>query len=41
MTDFNYLVRVMTEGDGEWPAVVGKLRKARKSWGRLLQILSW
>ena len=30
----------MTVGDDDWPAVVGNLLKARKSWRRLLQILS-
>ena len=36
---FTYLGRVMTEGDDDWPAVVGNLAKARKSWGRLQGIL--
>ena len=36
---FKYLGQVMTEGDDDWPAVVEDLRKARKSWGRLSQIL--
>ena len=35
-----YLGRVMTAGDDNWPAVVGNLVKARKSWGRLSHILS-
>ena len=30
----------MTEGGDDWPAVAGKLAKARKSWGRLQGILS-
>ena len=38
---FRYLGRVMTTGDDDWPAVLGKLQKARKSWGRLLRILMW
>ena len=29
----------MTETDDDWPAVVGNLRKARASWGRLARIL--
>ena len=41
VTTFRYLGRVMTAGDGYWPAVVGNLKKARNIWGRLLQILSW
>ena len=36
---FNYLGRVMTAGDNNWPAVAGNLSKARKSWGRLSRIL--
>ena len=39
VTTFRYLGRVMTAGDDDWPAVIGNLQKARKSWGRLLQIL--
>ena len=31
----------MTAGDNNWPAVVGNLSKARKSWGRLSRILRW
>ena len=30
----------MTAGDDDWLAVVGKLGKARKSWGQLYRILS-
>ena len=37
---FKYLGRILTEGDDNWPAVVGNLVKARKSWGRLQGILS-
>ena len=29
----------MTEGDDDWPAVVGNLKKAMNIWGQLLQIL--
>ena len=39
VTTFRYLGRVMTAGDDDWPAVIGNLQKARKSWGRLLRIL--
>ena len=31
----------MMVGDDDWPAVVGNLPKARNSWGRMLQILTW
>ena len=40
MTAFKYLGRVITAGYNYWPVVVGKLERARKSWGRLSQILS-
>ena len=40
VTNFKYLGRVMTAGDEDWPAVAGKLVKARKSWGRLARISS-
>ena len=40
VSTFKYLGRVMTAGDDSWPAVAGNLVKARKSWGRLLHILS-
>ena len=36
---FNYLGRVMTAGDDEWPAVAGNLLNVRKIWGRLSRIL--
>ena len=35
VSSFKYLGRVMTAGDNNWPAVVGNLVKARKSWWRL------
>ena len=40
MTTFRYLGRVLTAGDDDWLAVVGNLGNVRKSWGRLLRILS-
>ena len=40
VSSFKYLGRVMMAGDDDWPAVAGNLAKARKSWGRLLRILS-
>ena len=36
---FEYLGRVLMAGYDDWTAVVGKLSKARKSWGRLSRIL--
>ena len=39
VTSFKYLGQVMTAVDDDWHAVVGNLRRARKSWGELLQIL--
>ena len=41
VTLFQYLGRVLTAGDNDWLTVVDKLGKARKSWGRLSQILRW
>ena len=40
VSTFKYLGRVITAGNDNWPAVAGNLLKARKSWGRLLRILS-
>ena len=40
VTKFRYLVRVMTAGDDDWPAVVGNPHKARNSLRRLSRILS-
>ena len=40
VTAFKYLGRVMTAGNDYWPTVVGKLHRARKSWGGLLQKFS-
>ena len=37
---FNYLGKVMPARDENWPEVSGNLQKARKSWGRMSQILS-
>ena len=37
---FKYLGRVITVVDDDWPVLVGNLQKARKSWGRMLRILS-
>ena len=38
---FKYMGRVIIAGDEEWPVVAGILQKARNSWGRMLQILTW
>ena len=40
MTAFRYLRWVLAARDDGWLTVVGNLGKARKSWGRLSQILS-
>ena len=37
---FRYLGWVLTVVDDDWLEVVGNIRKSRKSWGRLLRILS-
>ena len=39
VSEFNYLGRVLTASDDDWPAVVGNLRKARKRWAVMLRIL--
>ena len=36
---FKYLGQVLMAGDYNLPAVVGNLKKARKSWTRLMRIL--
>ena len=40
VSEFKYLGRILTEADDDWPAVVGNIRKARRSWGRLTRVLS-
>ena len=40
VTAFKYLGLVMTAEDDDWTAVVGNLQRTRKSWWRLLHILS-
>ena len=39
VTSFKYLVRVLSAAAGNWLAVVGNLKKARKSWAWLTRIL--
>ena len=36
---FKYLGMAMTASDNDWPAVVGNLRKDRKSWACTTRIL--
>ena len=38
---FRYLRRVLKAGDDDWLAVLGKLGKAQKSWGRLSRVMGW
>ena len=40
MSEFKYLGRILTAKDDDFPVVVGNLRKARKSRGRLDRVLS-
>ena len=39
VSEFKYLGRILTATDDNWPAVVGHLGKARRSWGRLSRVL--
>ena len=39
VTEFQYLGRVLTATDDEWPAVAGNIRKAQVSWGHLARVL--
>ena len=39
VSEFKYLGRILTATDNDWPEVVGNLRKARRSWGRLSRVL--
>ena len=36
---FKYLGRILTATDDDWPEVVGNIRKARRSWGRISRVL--
>ena len=40
VSEFKYLGRVLTATDDDWTAMVGNLKKARRSWGRLVRVLS-
>ena len=33
VTEFRYLVRVMTAVDDYWPVVIGNIQRERNSWG--------
>ena len=37
--EFRYLGRLLTATDDDWTAVAGNINKARRSWGRLAQVL--
>ena len=39
VTELKYLGIILTATEDNWPAVVGNLRKARRSWGRLSRVL--
>ena len=39
VSDLKYLGRVLTASDGDWPAVMVNLMKARKRWERMSSIL--
>ena len=39
VTEFKYLGIILRATDDDWLAVVGNLGKARRSWGRLSQVL--
>ena len=39
VTEFKYLGRILTATDNDWPAVVGNLGKARRSWECLSRVL--
>ena len=40
VTSFKYLGRVISAADGDWPAVVKNLARARNFWSRMSRILS-
>ena len=39
VTEFRYLGRLLTATDDDWPAVAGNIKKARRSWGWMAQVL--
>ena len=40
LTSFKYVGRVISATDGNWPAVVSNLARAKSVWRRMLLILS-
>ena len=38
-TDFQYLGRLLTATDDDWPAVAGNIKKSQGVWGRLARVL--
>ena len=40
VSEFKYLGRILTATDDGWLAVVGNLRKARQSWGKMARVLN-
>ena len=41
MASFKYLIRLLTDTDNDWMSVVANIRKARRKWGSMSQILGW
>ena len=39
VSGFQYLGRILTATEDDWPAVAGNIKKARVSWGRLDRVL--
>ena len=39
MSSFKHLVRILTDLDNDWPAVVGNLRKLQKKWAQMSRIM--
>ena len=37
--DFQYLGRLLTATDNDWPALAGNIKKARRIWVRLARVL--
>ena len=37
--DFWYLGRLLTASDDDWTAVTGSIKKVRRIWGRLDQVI--
>ena len=41
VTLFNYLGPFLIAADDGYPAVIGNLQNAQKSWAQLVRILGW